>query len=116
MNRAREIQQKILNAYQLDFAKHAPPDQVMRINQVWQSIPSQLAKENKKFIYSVIRKGARAKEFEIAIQWLFEAGLIYKTFSISAPKLPLKAYAQFDFFKFPNQLNFNLIPVPCKFF
>ncbi len=99
LNRAREIQKKILNAYQLDFAKHAPSDQVMRINQVWQCIPSQLAKENKKFIYSVIRKGARAKEFEIAIQWLFEAGLIYKTFSISAPKIPLKAYMHFDIFK-----------------
>ena len=99
LNNARAVQQKILNAYQLDFAKHAPEDQIMRINQVWQCIPSQLAKENKKFIYSVIRKGARAKEFEIAIQWLFEAGLIYKVFNISTPKIPLKAYVHFDVFK-----------------
>ncbi len=98
-NKVRDIQNIILNAYQLDFAKHAPEDQIIRINQVWQCIPSQLAKENKKFIYSVIRKGARAKEFEIAIQWLFEAGLIYKAFSISTPKMPLKAYVHFDVFK-----------------
>lgn len=99
LNSVRDIQKKILSAYQLDFAKHAPKDQIMRINQVWQCIPSQLAKENKKFIYSVIRKGARASEFEIAIQWLFEAGLIYKVFNISTPKIPLKAYVHFDFFK-----------------
>ncbi|OGT48434.1 MAG: hypothetical protein A3E82_03815 [Gammaproteobacteria bacterium RIFCSPHIGHO2_12_FULL_38_11] len=99
LNRAREIQKKILNGYQLDFSKHAPADQIMRINQVWQSIPSQLAKENKKFIYSVVRKGARVKEFEMAIQWLFEAGLIYKVFNISTPKIPLKAYMHFNFFK-----------------
>ena|SRR3990167_2752747 len=95
----RETQKEILDAYRLDFAKHAPTDQTLRINQVWECIPSQLAKENKKFIYSVIRKGARAKEFEIAIQWLTEAKLIYKTFNISTPKIPLKAYTHFDIFK-----------------
>lgn len=95
----RDIQNNILNAYHLDFAKHAPPDQIMRINQVWKSIPAQLAKENQKFVYSVIRKGARAREFEMAIQWLFEAGLIYKIYQISVPKIPIKAYSHFDFFK-----------------
>ncbi len=99
LNQIRQIQNSILQAYQLDFAKHTPPNQVMKINQVWQSLPSQLAKENKKFIYSVIRKGARAAEFEVALQWLKEAGLIYKVSNISVPKLPLNAYASFDYFK-----------------
>ena len=83
----------------LDFAKHAPKEHIMRINQVWSSIPSQLAKENKKFIYSAIREGGRAKEFEIAIQWLAEAGLIYKVPVISTPKIPLSAYADVNVFK-----------------
>ncbi len=93
------VLQAILQAYSLDFAKHAPKNQIMKINQVWESIPGQLAKENKKFIYSVIRKGARAKEFEEAIQWLAEAQMIYKVHNISTPKLPLEAYASLDFFK-----------------
>lgn len=95
----RTVHHAILRAYSLDFSQHAPPSQIMKINQVWGSIPSQLAKENKKFVYSVLRKGARAKEFEQAIQWLQEAGLLYKTYHISAPKIPLKAYTNFDFFK-----------------
>lgn len=99
LSMARKSQHEILKAYALDFSKHAPSNQIMKINQVWNSIPSQLAKENKKFIYSVIRKGARAKEFEVALQWLNEAGLTHKVHSISVPKIPLKAYANFDFFK-----------------
>lgn len=95
----RKIQDEILRAYSLDFAKHAPTEILMKITQIWDSIPSQLAKENKKFIYSIIRKGARAKDFENALQWLTEAGLIYRVFDISIPKIPLNAYAQFDFFK-----------------
>lgn len=95
----REIQLNILQAYQLDFAKHVPADHVMKITQVWRSIPTQLAKENKKFVYSVIRQGARAREFETAIQWLTEAGLIHKVYSVSKPCVPLSAYAQFDYFK-----------------
>lgn len=95
----RTIHKAILQAYALDFSKHAPGNQIMKINQVWRVIPSQLAKENKKFIYSVIRKGARAKEFEQAIQWLVEAGLVYKTFNITTPKIPIDAYANFEFFK-----------------
>lgn len=66
----RRIQNRILNSYEGDFSKHAPNDVVPRIRMVWQSIPSQLAKENKKFIYGVIKEGARAKKFELAIQWL----------------------------------------------
>lgn len=97
--KVREIQEAILNAYSLDFAKHAPKDQIMKINQVWGSIPNQLAKENKKFIYSALRLGGRAKEFENALQWLIEAGLIYKVSLVSTPKIPLSAYASFNVFK-----------------
>lgn len=97
--RARVTQKNILQSYRLDFAKHAPTNVIMKINQVWDVIPSQLAKENKKFIYSVIRKGARAQEFEVAIQWLCEAGLIHKVHNTSIPKLPLAAYINHDIFK-----------------
>jgi len=99
ISKVREIQKNILNAYSLDFAKHAPKEQIMKINQVWNSIPNQLSKENKKFIYSAIRQGGRAKEFEVALQWLVEAGLIHKTSLISTPKIPLSAYADINIFK-----------------
>jgi len=95
----RKTHNSILKAYRLDFAKHAPPNIIMKINQIWDVIPSQLAKENKKFVYSVIRKGARAQEFETAIQWLKEAGLIYKVYNISTPKLPLSGYMNYEIFK-----------------
>src|SRR3990167_3162828 len=98
-NRIRTVQKNILEAYRLDFAKHAPQNVIMKINQVWDVIPSELAKENKKFIYSIIRKGARAQEFEFAIQWLAEAGLIHKVYNTSTPKLPLSAYVNHDIFK-----------------
>lgn len=99
VSKVREIQEAILKAYSLDFAKHAPKEQIMKINQVWGSIPSQLAKENKKFIYSAIREGGRAKEFEAALQWLIEAGLIYKVALVTTPKIPLTAYADINVFK-----------------
>jgi predicted AAA+ superfamily ATPase len=99
VSKVREIQTAILNAYSLDFAKHAPKEHIMKINQVWSSIPSQLAKENKKFIYSAVKEGGRAKEFEGALQWLIEAGLIYKVSLISVPKIPLSAYADLNAFK-----------------
>lgn len=95
----RQIQQAVLDAYALDFSKHAPPVQVMKIMNVWQSIPSQLAKENKKFIFSALHKSARAREYETAIQWLSDAGLIYKSHVISAPRLPLEGYADKNAFK-----------------
>jgi len=95
----REKQYEILDAYKLDFAKHAPANQIMRISQVWDAIPNQLAKENKKFVYSVIRTGARAQEFEQAIQWLVEAELVSKALNINLPQLPLKAYGNFQIFK-----------------
>ena len=96
---ARLLQRKILMAYQNDFSKHAPKDIVPRINMVWKSIPSQLAKENKKFIYSIIKEGARAKEFELAIQWLLDCGLLHQCFRISKPFMPLAAYQDMSAFK-----------------
>lgn len=95
----RGIQQKIIIGYENDFAKHAPNEIVPKIRMVWQSLISQLAKENKKFIYGQIKKGSRAKDFEIAINWLVDAGLVLKVSRIEKPMLPLNAYAEFDSFK-----------------
>ena len=95
----RSIQQQILADYRRDFSKHAPAREVPRINMVWDSIPAQLAKENKKFIYGALKKSARATEFEIAIQWLIDAGLAYKVVRVNAPRLPLKFYEDTDAFK-----------------
>ena len=85
----RRIQSEILQGYDLDFSKHAPKEQVPRVRMVWNSIPSQLFKENKKFIYGALRKGARANDFEMAIQWLVNAGLLYKVPRCTKPELPL---------------------------
>ncbi len=95
----REIQQEILNAYEKDFAKHAPPHEIMKITGVWKQIHRQLAKENKKFIFAAIRKSARGRDYEEAIQWLSDAGLIYKSYLVESPKFPLSAYAANDTFK-----------------
>ena len=97
--KVREIQKGLLLYYENDFSKHAPKDQIPRIQMVWNSIPSQLAKENRKFIYSVVQKGARAKEFELAIQWLTDYGLINKSIRISKPHMPLIAYMDQSVFK-----------------
>lgn len=96
---AREIQNRILEAYEQDFSKHAPVGIVPKIRLIWNSIPSQLAKENKKFIYGLIRDGARAKEFENAIMWLSDCGLINKVHRVTAGRLPLKAYEDNKAFK-----------------
>lgn len=96
---ARNIQRHILTTYQQDFSKHAPKEIVPRINMVWKSIPSQLAKENKKFIYGVLKEGGRAKEFELAIQWLIDCGLLHQCFRISKPDMPLSAYQDLAVFK-----------------
>lgn len=98
-NQVREIQKDLLNYYQQDFSKHAEISLVPRLNLVWNSIPMQLAKENKKYIYGQVRKGARAKDFELAIQWLLDCGLIHKVHRIEKPALPLKAYMNLDIFK-----------------
>ncbi len=95
----REIQKQILFDYSRDFSKHVPKADVPRVNMVWQGMPAQLFKENKKFIYGVLKDGGRAKEFETAIQWLIDAGLVYKVNRCKAPKMPLKAYEDFSAFK-----------------
>jgi predicted AAA+ superfamily ATPase len=95
----REIQRRILDAYEQDFSKHAPSEVVPRIRQLWNSIPSQLAKENKKFIYGLIKEGARAKEYEYALLWLSDCGLVHKVYRVSAPNLPLKTYEDLKAFK-----------------
>lgn len=95
----RQLQQNILDSYDRDFSKHAPIAEVPRIRMVWRSVPAQLAKENRKFIYGVVKEGARAKDFELAIEWLIDAGLIYKINRVKKSGLPLSAYEDFSAFK-----------------
>lgn len=95
----REIQQEILHSYDFDFSKHAPLDIVPRIRQLWNSLPAQLSKENRKFIYGLVKSGARAREYEAALQWLIDGGLIYKVCNVSAPRIPLKSYEDDAAFK-----------------
>jgi len=95
----RKVQRSILKSYENDFSKHAPKEILPRIKMVWESIPAQLAKENKKFIYGIIKEGARAKDFELAIQWLVDSGLLHKVYNVSKPALPLAAYKELSAFK-----------------
>lgn len=95
----RDIQKQILELYENDFSKHTPNDELARIRMVWNSIPLQLAKENKKFFFGQIRKGARAKDFELAIEWLQDCGLAGKVYRVEKPGIPLKAYTDFSAFK-----------------
>lgn len=97
--KARVIQKRIIEDYEQDFSKHIPPELLPKIRMVWNSIPSQLAKENKKFIYGALKKGSRAKEFENAIEWLLDAGLIYKVHRTKKIERPLKFYEDLDSFK-----------------
>jgi len=97
--RVREIQKNILRAYEADFSKHAPGNILPRIRMVWQSISAQLAKENKKFLYGSLKTGGRAKDFEMAIQWLVDAGLIMKVCRVTKPELPLAAFEELNVFK-----------------
>ncbi len=98
-NEVREIQRRILAAYEQDFSKHAPNEIVPKIRMLWNSIPSQLAKENKKFIYGLVREGARAREYETAIMWLTDCGLVHKVNRVNAAGIPLKAYEDLKAFK-----------------
>lgn len=98
-NEVREIQRRVLAAYEQDFSKHAPVEMVPKIRMVWNSIPSQLAKENKKFIYGLVRQGGRAKEYEAAIMWLCDCGLVHKVSRVTQGLLPLKAYEDLKAFK-----------------
>ena len=95
----RAIQKRILTAYEHDFSKHAPSDIVPRIRMLWNSIPTQLAKENKKFIYGAVKSGSRAKDFELALSWLIDCGLVHKVCRVSKPGIPLKAYEDYNAFK-----------------
>ena len=93
--RARQVEdilQNILDMYALDFSKYASAVEIPRIRSLWNSLPSQLAKENRKFIYRIVKSGARAREYEDALLWLEEAGLIYRIFNVSKPGMPLSAY------------------------
>jgi len=98
-NEVREVQERILEAYEQDFSKHAPNDVVPRIRMLWNSIPTQLAKENKKFIYGLVREGARAREYELALMWLCDCGLVYKVHRVTVPQIPLKSYMDLSAFK-----------------
>lgn len=95
----RNMQNAIIAQYEGDFGKHTPSHELPRIRMVWNSIPMQLAKENKKFFFGKIKEGARAKEFELAIEWLLDCGLIHKVYKVSKPAMPLKAYIDFSSFK-----------------
>ena len=99
LQEARRVQVNLLEAYEQDFSKHAPSEIVPRLRLIWQSIPTQLARENRKFIYGLIREGARAKEFELALMWLQDAGLLRKLHRIEKPGLPLSAYQDSSAFK-----------------
>ena len=91
--------QGILDLYELDFSKYAEPREIPRIHAIWHSLPAQLSKENRKFIYKVIKTGARSKDYEDALMWLEDAGMIYRVFSISKPGMPISAYEETDAFK-----------------
>lgn len=91
--------QDILDLYELDFSKYAEPREIPRIRAIWHSLPAQLSKENRKFIYKVVKSGARSKDYEDALMWLEDAGMIYRIFSISKPGMPIAAYEETDAFK-----------------
>ena len=95
----REIQQEILKSYERDFSKHAPMEIAPRIRDLWLSIPAQLSKENRKFIYGLVKEGARAREYELALQWLIDGGLIHRVNAVKAARLPLKSYEDRSAFK-----------------
>lgn len=99
LEKVREIQRSILSQYEGDFGKHIAANQLPRTRMIWQTLPAQLAKENKKFFYGQIKKGARAKEFELALQWLVDSGLCYKIFRVNKPQAPINAYINPSHFK-----------------
>ena len=99
LREVREVQKEILRAYELDFAKHASSTDAPKITMIWNSLPSQLGRENKKFIYGALKTGARAREYESALQWLEDAGLVLKAYNVSQPSIPLKSYSKSNIFK-----------------
>ena len=96
---AREIQQEIINSYVLDFAKHAPATDIPKLTQIWDSIPKHLARENKKFVFSAVKKGARARAYENALTWLDDADLVHRAIAVETAKHPLKHYGDRTIFK-----------------
>lgn len=108
----REIQNEILRSYDFDFSKHAPSEVVPRIRMLWNSLPAQLSKENRKFIYGLIKEGARAREYEVALQWLIDGGLIHKVNNVTAPRIPLKSYEDKSAFKL-FALDIGLLGAMC---
>jgi predicted AAA+ superfamily ATPase len=129
MERVEDILQNILNAYSLDFSKHAANKDIPKITEIWQSIPSQLSRENRKFLYKLVKPGARAREYEDALLWLQHAGLIYRVFSNTKPALPISAYDDLTAFKIylsdigllrklaklPPEIIFNNSPLYLEF-
>jgi len=99
LNEVREVHRRLLFAYEQDFSKHVPTTILPRVRLIWNSIPSQLARENRKFIYGLVKEGARAREFEVAFQWLLDMDLVVKVFRISKPDVPLSAYQDINTFK-----------------
>ena len=112
-NAVRKVQNDILFVYRSDMSKHVSPNEATRISMVWQSIPSQLAKENKKFVYGALRTGARAKDFEMAIEWLVDAGLVYRISRVREIGMPLKFYEDFNAFKL-FLLDVGLLGALCE--
>ncbi len=98
-HRVRTIQQDIVAAYRLDFAKHAPPALVPRLAMLWDALPGQLARENRRFLFSAVQQGARARDYEDALLWLEQAGLVHRSFAVATPKLPLSGYCNRRLFK-----------------
>lgn len=99
ISKLQKVQDEILRSYQLDFSKHTTPINANRIQFVWNSITSQLGRENKKFIYKAIKEGARSREYESAITWLQQAGVIHQIYNVTNPSLPLTAYRDLSAFK-----------------
>ena len=99
MELVNKIQNNILSAYESDFSKHTQDSEANKISLIWNSVPSQLAKENKKFLYQVVKEGARAREYENALNWLNDANLIYKIYNVTKADFPLKAYNDLSAFK-----------------
>lgn len=111
-----DVPQNILTAYSLYFSKHASGKDIPRIAAIWNSIPSQLAKENRKFVYKLVKQGARAREYEDALLWLEHAGMIYRVFCSSRPELPLRAYDDLSAFKIYMRRWFTScnVAAPCR--
>ncbi|MCC8070487.1 MAG: ATP-binding protein [Bacteroidales bacterium] len=99
MQEVRQIQLEILEGYERDFSKHAPIELVPRIESAWNSLPRQLSRENRKFLFGLVKEGARAREYELSLQWLKDSGLIYVVYNLEAPRLPLKSYQDSKAFK-----------------